>query len=264
MIQPAPSPADTSAEATPPATSVWARLVNVFAAPDEVFAEVKASPPRRANWVLPALLLLAIGAAGGWLVARDPVLQHQQREIQDQALVKMAERFQWSEQQLEEQRRKAEVQQAVGVGIGVLGVPLASAATATFWWALVLWLVGTKALGGAFTYGKALEAAGLTAMIEVLNKLLTPLLQLALGTVFATPTLALAVVKDFRAGDALHLLLASVNVLDLWGLAVSALAVARLSNAAFARALAWLLGLWLPWKALLLGLSLAAVRLFGG
>ncbi|MBK9140283.1 MAG: YIP1 family protein [Verrucomicrobia bacterium] len=264
MNEPTSSPGDASGEAVPPATSVWSRMFNVFAAPDDVFAEVKASPRAMANWLLPALLLVLIGWAGAWLVARDPVLQQQQREIQDRALARMAAKQQWSEQQLEEVRRRAEAHQALGTGIGVFGVPLVSAVVATFWWAWVLWLVGAKGLRGSFDYGKALEAAGLVAMIEVLNKILTPLLQLALGTVFAAPGLALAVAGEFQAGDPLHLVLASVNGLDLWGIVVSAIAVARLSGASFARSLAWLLAIWIPWKAVLIGVSLLTARLFGG
>lgn len=262
MNEPTPPPVDdSSATATPP-TSVWARLFNVLAAPGEVFSEVKASPAQAANWLLPAFFLVLAGCFGAWLVARDPALQQQQREIQDQALVKMAAKLKWSDQQLNEQRQAAEARKGVGVGIGIVGVPIASALIATLWWAFVLWLIGAKALGGDFAYGKALEAAGLVAMIEVLNKVLTPLLQLAMGTLFASPTLALAVVKGFHPENALHLVLASVNLLDLWGLAVSAIAVARLSGATLAKSFLWILGVWIPWKIVLIGLSLVMIRLF--
>ena len=238
-------------------------MFNVFAAPGEVFTEVKASPPRPTNWLLPALLLLLAGWVGGWLVARDPVLQQQQSDLQEQALVKMGEKLKWTDQQLNEQRQKAEERKGVGVGIGIFGAPVASAIIATFWWALMLWLVGAKVLKGAFTYGKALEAAGLIAMIEVLNKVLTPLLQLAMGTAFAAPTLLLPLVKDFQATNALHMTLASANLLDFWGVTVSAVAVARMSGASFTKAAVWVFGVWIFWKACLIGVSLVWLRFLG-
>jgi hypothetical protein len=262
MNEHTPSSPDDAAASTPPATSVWARMFNVFAAPGDVFSEVKASPAHSANWLLPAFLLVLVGWVGAWMVARDPVLQQQQREIQDQALVKMAAKLKWSEQELNAQRLSADERKGVSAGIGVFGVPVASALIAILWWAFILWLIGAKALGGDFAYAKALEAAGLIGMIELLNKVLTPLLQLAMGTLFASPTLALAVAKGFQPENALHLVLGSVNLLDLWGIAVSAIAVARLSGANPSKSLIWILGVWIPWKAVLIGLSLVMVRLF--
>jgi hypothetical protein len=238
-------------------------MFNVLAAPGEVFTEVKSSASRPANWLLPALLLLLAGWVGGWLVARDPVLQQQQSEMQEEALVKMGTKLKWSEQELNEQRRAAEERKGLGQGIGIAAVPVASVVVATFWWALMLWLIGAKLLRGEFSYGKAIEAAGLVAMIEVLNKVLTPLLQLVMGTVFAAPTLVLPLVKNFEATNALHLTLASVNILDVWGVAVSAVAVAKLSGASFAKAAAWVFAVWLVWKALLIGVTLVWLRFLG-
>lgn len=251
-----PTPPDTT-------TTVWARMFNVLAAPGEVFTELRTSPTRSANWLLPALLLLLTGWFGGWLVARDPILQQQQSDLQDQALVKMGEKLKWSEQELDQQRRNAEERKGLGQGIGIAAVPVASVVVATFWWALMLWLIGAKLLRGDFAYGKALEAAGLIAVIEVLNKVLTPLLQLVMGTSFAAPTLLLPMVKGFQATNALHLTLASVNVLDVWGVAVSAVAVARLSGASFVKSAAWVFGLWLGWKIALIGVSLVWLRFLG-
>src|SRR4029077_5889727 len=45
-----------SAEAAPASTSLPAKLCNLLASPDEVFAEVVAAPVSLANWLIPALV----------------------------------------------------------------------------------------------------------------------------------------------------------------------------------------------------------------
>ena len=46
----------------PPAISLAARLLNVFAIPGEVFAGVRASRISIGNWLVPTLLLVVVGA----------------------------------------------------------------------------------------------------------------------------------------------------------------------------------------------------------
>ena len=45
-----------------PATSLVARLLNVFAAPTEVFEEIKTSRSTTANWLVPALITAVVMA----------------------------------------------------------------------------------------------------------------------------------------------------------------------------------------------------------
>ena len=46
-----PTPTDPTLPA--PASSLAARLTNVFVSPGEVFEEVKVSPPTVSNWLVP-------------------------------------------------------------------------------------------------------------------------------------------------------------------------------------------------------------------
>ena len=71
---------------TVPETSLWTRLFNVFAAPGDVFAEVKAAPPRAANWLVPTTLFLLVGILSMVLAFRNPEIFQQVREAQARAL----------------------------------------------------------------------------------------------------------------------------------------------------------------------------------
>ena len=77
---------------TGPRMSLGGRLTNVFAAPAEVFDEVKKSTPSNANWLVPALLLCLVGIVATFVIfSQDSILQ-QIREQQDRAMEKKLEK----------------------------------------------------------------------------------------------------------------------------------------------------------------------------
>jgi VIT1/CCC1 family predicted Fe2+/Mn2+ transporter len=72
--------------------------------------------------------------------------------------------------------------------------------------------------------------------------------------------LALAV-KDFDAQNPVHGLLAAVNVMTFWLLAVRSIGLARLSGASFGKAAAWMFGIWAAFTALMVGFSFAMLAI---
>jgi hypothetical protein len=82
-----------------------------------------------------------------------------------------------------------------------------------------------------------------------------------MGNLFASPSLALFL-KQFDPQNPAHALLAIVNIMTFWVLAVRSVGLARLAQAGFARAAAWIFGIWAIQTALLTGLSFGAQRLF--
>ena len=64
----------------PPAaqpTSLLARLLNVFAIPSQVFAEVNASQTRKANWLVPVLLASLVGMLTAFILFSQPAVVEQ-------------------------------------------------------------------------------------------------------------------------------------------------------------------------------------------
>lgn len=243
----------------PPSTSLAARLTNVFAAPGEVFDEVKTSAPSTANWLVPALLLVVISLIATWLIFSQEPIQHQLGDITEKALQKQVEKGRMSEQDVERART-----------VGLIGAKIMAAAASVwvgfvppFWWGLILWLVGTKALKGNFPYMKAVEVAGLAAMISILDSIVRTLLILVKGNLYASvsPTLLM---NDFDPQNTLHSLLTLADVFTFWVLAVRAVGLARLAGVSFAKAAAWVFGIWAAFAGLRLGFSLATKAIFGG
>lgn len=249
-----PPPVAESAPETPPVptSSLAGRLTNVFAAPGDVFDEVRVTRPCTANWLAPALLLILVGWIGSWLVFSQPAIQQQLREVRAKALDQQIARMKVSEAQAEQIRKSTENIAEISTKVAMFGGPVIGAFAIPFLWGLIIWLVGTKILHGNFSYMKGVEVAGLANMVLLLESIVKTLLMIVTSNIFASPSLVL-LVKEFDPQNPVHSLLALVNVLVFWMLAVRAVGMARLSGATFARAAAWVFGIWIGYNGLLLG-----------
>jgi len=232
--QPAASP--------PPAMSLAARLLNVFAIPGEVFEVVRTSRVSVANWLVPALLSAAVGVFSVLVVVSQPALHEKLRgQLDQQAKVVQQQVKDGKLEQAEADRAMALVRAlAKPATLRALGGTAAAVFSVmrVFWWALILWLLGRVFLKAHVDYLKALEVAGLGLMISVLGGVVTLLLMLNLPKLFATTDLALAV-SDFDPSRKSYLLLGAANLFSLWLVGVLSVGLARLVRVPFMRA-AWL------------------------
>ena len=104
---------------------------------------------------------------------------------------------------------------------------------------------------------KAVEVVGLANMVSVLDVIVRTLLIVGLGNLYAAPSLML-LVKEFDPQNTVHSLLALVNVMTFWLLAVRAMGLARLTGVSFIKAALWVFGIWAAYTALLIGLASVA------
>jgi hypothetical protein len=212
-----------------------------------------------ANWLAPALLLIAIGWVGAWLVYSQPAIQQQMREMNDRIVQKLVDKGKLSNEQAELNRQTMEV----SARISPYAAPVFAAFVTPFGWGLILWLVGTRVLKGNFPFMKAVEVAGLASAITVLECLVKTLLIVGLGNLFASPSPAL-LVKDFDPQKPSHSLLAVANIMTFWVLAVRSIGLARLSGVPFVRAAVWVFGIWAAYTTVLIGFAAAVQAAFGG
>lgn len=247
----------------PPAMSLPARLLNVFAAPGEVFDDVRASARCTANWLAPVLLACVIAAASAIVVASQPAIQQQIREQQEGAVEKQVQAGKMTREQADQQL--AMMQKFVTPTLmSIFGAAAAIVISfiSLFGWSLVLWLAGLWFLKTRFNYMKAVEVVGLATMIGVLGTIVKLLLQVNLSNPASSPSLALAV-KDFDPKNTLHLVLAGLNAFDIWRVVVMSVGLSRLAGSPFARAAVPVLGFWLLWSAVVLALSVMAMKMAG-
>jgi hypothetical protein len=255
---PEPLPEPTPAPAPPPSTSLMARLLNVFAVPGEVFEEVKASPFRAGNWLVPVLFSVLVGVLSALVIFSQPTIQQSLREQQEKALAQQVKAG---------KMRQADVDKVLEVFgnptvlklVGGVSAVVASVVR-VFWWGLVLWLLGKWFLKVQFDFLKGLEVAGLAMMISVLGAIVSLLMIVNLGRLFATPSLAL-VVSDFDATRKSHLFLGAANLFSFWQIAVTSLGLAKLAGVPFIRAALLVFAFWFLQESLFILIGLGSFAL---
>ena len=249
------APANPDLEAKPAQTTIWSRLLNVFAAPGEVFEEVKNSRPGVANWLVPAFVYIVVGVISAFVMFSQPAIVQQ---IHDQQAKVM-------DQQVKAGKlTQAQADQALGMMDKFAGPTMlmvfgsAGAVFGSFihifWWAFVLWLMGLLFLKTKIPFLKTVEVAGLTTMILVLGAVVTILLTVITGKLGMTPSLALAV-GEFDMKNRIHLLLAAMNIFSFWQIGVTACGLARLTGAPFSKALLLVFLYWLAFTLFFIGIG---------
>lgn len=242
MDEPQPPPLVGNSPA--PSMSLVSRLTNVFVSPTEVFDEIKISRPKPANWLVPLTLAIIAGIAYTLVVFSQPGVIQRMQDAQEAKFQQMVTKGKMTQAQADQ--TLATVQKFIGPtflkisgSFGTIAVNFAI----LFFGAFILWLIGTKAFHGNFLYMQAVESVAAAAMINVLGTIVALLLAVIYGNMSMTPGPVL-LVSHFDPTNKFHLMLAALNVFMLWYLGVLSIALARLSGASFAKAAAWLYGIW--------------------
>lgn len=266
-MEPTPPNLDMSSAGppTPPVppvsrSSLVARLANVFAAPSEVFDEVKATGPTVVNWLVPAILGAVVGVVAVWMLFSQPTILRQVREQQEKAIQKQVEAGKMTQQQAD---KTLEMMQKVSGPMMKIGGSISAVVVTVvrlFWWGLVLMLIARWGLKRPIPYLKAVEVAGLASMILVLGGIVQLLLGVIFGKMMATASLALFL-KEFDFTKKAHFLLAAVNLFNFWLVAVMGLGLARLSGTGFARATLLFFAYWVVISLLLIGIGMGQFAL---
>jgi hypothetical protein len=244
------------AAAPAPTTSLAGRLLNVFAAPGEVFAEIKAAAPSTANWLVPVIIYAVVGVICVCIMFAQPTIQ---QTIHDQQVKALDQRVQQGKMtQAQEDQALQIMDKFMGpkmlAALGSVGMVIYSFVS-LFGWALVLWLLGRWLFKARFDYMKVLEVAGLSSIIIVLGIVIGTLLAVILGRLYVGPSLAL-LVDNFDPANRVHLLLGAANVIYLWHAGVLAIGLAKLSGGSMTRAFAVVFGFWVLIELLLIALGL--------
>jgi hypothetical protein len=236
-------------------TTIWSRLLNVFAAPGEVFEEVKNCAPSTSNWLAPALIYAAVGIISAFVIFSQPAIvqqiHDQQAKVMDQQ-VKAGKLTQTQADQALSMMDKFAGPTMLKL-FGSVGAVFGSFAH-IFWWAFILWLMGLLVLKVKIPFLKTVEIASLTTMIVVLGAMVTILLTVITGKLGTTPSLAL-LASNFDMKNKAHLLLAAVNIFSFWQIGVTACGLSRLTGAPFTKTLLLVVIYWLAFTLIFIGIG---------
>ena len=232
------------ANETSPTMSLSGRLLNIYAAPGEVFETINASPPAVTNWLVPVLLACMVGVINVWVMFSQPAVQQQLEDQQTKKFEQMVAKGQMTHEQVKSiQERMGDTQLTIVKIAGTFGAVVFSF-TWLFFLSLLLWLLAWWIFKARFAYMKAVEMVGLCTMIGVLGGIVTMLIIVATGNMYMTPGPAL-LIRDYNLENKMHLLLSSLNLVTLWYIGVLSVGLSKLTAKSFATAAAWLYGIWL-------------------
>ena len=254
--QPQPMPENPP----PSATTLTARLTNVFVSPSDVFDEVKAGPPTNANWIAPLVITMIVQIIFVMVIFSQPAVLQTIKDAKDkkaEEIQQMVAKGKMTQQQADSAREWADrlTTPTLLRVFGILGTVIGNSLD-LFLTAGVLWLVGRSAFHAHFDYMKGVEVAGLALMITVLGAIIHMLLIVIYGNMSMTASPAL-LLNHFDQTNKVHLILAALNVFTLWYVAILSVGLARLSGTSFFKAAALLYSLWAI-------LTLGPIWLFAG
>jgi hypothetical protein len=197
------------------------RLLNVFAAPNEVLDEVLARRFLSRNWLVPTILVVL---SGTWLM--DLSISTQGNALLTDTGVSTAAGLS---------------KERVVVGIATAGL---TAVGGTLWSAFLLWFMGNVFLKSRFSYLKTLELVGLVQMILVLGTVVTGLLVMLLNDPRAQPGLMIFALK-MKADPRVEHWLQAFNLFHFWTAALLTQVLSRLSGASYKECAFWVFGYWI-------------------
>ena len=247
MEQAQPSPV----MAAPKEPSVFSQLINVYVAPGDVFERIKSAPKKNGFWAIPITLTIVIGIISAFLIFSDAAIQAQLKEQAEKSVQQMIDQGRIPPDRADAAREQAAsmVGSPLGKVIGIISIIVFTFA-GLFVVSLAMQLVGKIAFKATVPYGKVMEVVGASFMTNyVLGSIVTMLIMLAMGSLYATPGLAL-LISGFDPMNKLHVLLSAVNVFSIWYLAVLSIGVGKIFSGSTAKAAVHVVGLWVVWTLL--------------
>ena len=254
MEQPPPIQQSEPPVVAAPKMSLGGRLLNIIAAPGDVFTDLNAAKPAVGNWLIPAILLTVAGIVLVMVMFSQPNITQQIREQQAKALDQQVQAGKLTQAQADQ--AQAMMEKFTGPAVmkisGSIAVVVVSFVR-ILWWALALMLLAKWFLKTPIGYTRALEVAGLGMMVNVLGTLVALLIVANVDRLGAGPNLGL-LVKDFNLENRGHLAMGACNPFYFWYVGVVSVGLARLANAPFVRAVVPVAVYWLLQEALLIAI----------
>ncbi len=226
------------------------KVMNVFSAPGELFEGIAKSEKQNSNWSIPLILTMIVGIIFVFVAFSQAPIQDQMRDQQEKTFQKQVESGKMTQEQADRamSMNPAKPGTPLFMVFGAVGVAFVTAAM-LFGFALGFWLVGKWIFKASATYGKVLEVVGLSMYVSVLGSIITLLLVVAMGSLYATPSLALAV-SHFDPANKMDKFLSAVNLVTFWYLAVVSVGLGKIFSVSTTKALVAVGVLWAVWTAI--------------
>jgi Yip1 domain len=234
------------------------KLMNVFSAPGELFDSVAKSEKKTSNWSVPLIVMMIVSIIFVLVAFSQAPIQDQMKDQTEKSIQKKVTEGKMTQEQADMALTKNPAQPGSPLFMifGSIGAAVVTAVI-LFGFSLAFWLMGKWAFKSTAAYGKVLEVVGLSMYISVLGSIITLLLVVAMGSLYATPSLALAV-SQYDPANTVHKLLSSISVFTFWYLFVISVGLGKIFSVSTGKALAGVGVLWVLFTAASVFLSFGA------
>jgi hypothetical protein len=238
--------------------SMTDKFINVISAPGDLFAYVAREGKKSANYTIPLLVSIVMSVIFMLVVFSQQSIKDEMGAQQERAMQQRVEQGKITQEQADAARERMPAPGgAIFLVFGSIGVIVVTLVL-FFGTSLVYWLAGKYAFKSPAPYSKVVEVVGLTSYIMVIGSILTMIIVVAMGSINAGPHLGLLVGGAFDPLNKTHKLLASINLVTLWYLAVVAIGLSKIFSIPQMKAYITVGILWVLFVAATVGMS------FGG
>jgi hypothetical protein len=232
------------------------RLLNVFSSPSDAFEGHRESPSQPSLWLIPLSFTIVLTIVFTYLLFSNETLRSQMADIQGRAMEEQVQQGALTQAQADQIRERME---NVGLGTFMVFGALPAVVFACLYFfggSFFLWLTSKVVLKNAAGYMKYVELYGLAAWIGILGFLVTILMILGMGSLFASPSAALAIMSEYDPLNKTHRILSAINIFTLWQVSVVGIGLSKLSGRSVGAGIALAFSLWVLWLAVAIPLGL--------
>ncbi|MCU0453762.1 MAG: YIP1 family protein [Bacteroidetes bacterium] len=240
-----------------PDTSFTTVLANVFASPGEAFAGLTGGPVKHTRWVVPFLITVLLVVAVVVLMFTNDAFREQMQNAQMVQMDKAVEDGRMTRDQADMAMERMEG--GGGTMFIVFGGIFGSVFVLLFYvlGALFLWLGAKLVLKSPESFGRHLEVYGIASWIGVVGGVITIVMMLAMSSMYATPSAALAIYDAFDPGNTTHRLMRALDIFGAWQAVVAGIGISRVAGKDSTMGIIVAVGLWLVWVGISVALGLA-------
>jgi len=243
------APISPSSGAAPPeSSSLTDRLANVICAPGELFEEIKSTPVRALNWIVPLILsciatVIYINIAFSQSAILSDMQQQREHAMQQKVAAGKLTQAQADQASAITQKFMTPTMTKIfGSGAAFL-----ASVAGLFLMGLGIWLALKCCTEARLNYMKVIEICGLALLIDVPQKLIRSGLVIWKENLLATasPTLFVAHPSTTNKTD---IWLSMIDVVDIWWLAVLSLGVSKAASIPYRTAAFITFGIWFGFR----------------
>jgi hypothetical protein len=228
--------------------SLTDKFVGILTSPGEVYQTIAAGEPKASNWSIPFILAIIMSLIFTFVVFTQPAIQDQMSAQQMKQFEKSIAEGKMTQEQADRALEMSKPGSPMFLIFGAIGVVLVLA-FALFVYTLVYWLIGKIAFKSAVSYGKILEVYGLSWYIAPVTTLVTMVMVVAMGSLYAQPAASIFV-SHFDPTDKVHKVLMALNIFEFWMLYVAGVGLSKVWNVTVGKTLAVVGGVFVVWTML--------------